>query len=277
MNNSIIVLLGLLVVLLPFGTSMNAMGIAESEYYTDEYMKYANDMVAHYEDESSYANDGYKSDQSSYENNNYDRKYPSYKQDSNSYGYDDKYKSKDRDSNSVSLSKINCENVNNNFNNVVIGNLNIGNSGEQEAGNSNGALNANTYGNAGERYNDGYQKDKDKDIQCIINNNNTIITGDGGNATDGNVTGTCEECFTLNLNAAQIEDVENLLSLQTNNAITTIEGLCDFLSNPDTTNDAKILLLGSVLILDVGVEIRQAIASCLIDLGLIEPVTPRSP
>ena len=59
-------------------------------------------------------------------NNNYNLKYPSYKQDSNSYGYDDKYKSKDRDS-SVRINKIKCENVNNNFNNVVIGNLSIGN------------------------------------------------------------------------------------------------------------------------------------------------------
>jgi hypothetical protein len=57
----------------------NAMAITEAEYYTDQYMGYANDMVNEYEDEPSYANnDGYKPDRSSYVNNNYDREYPSY-------------------------------------------------------------------------------------------------------------------------------------------------------------------------------------------------------
>ena len=124
-------------------------------------------MVAYYEDEPSYVNDGYELDQSLYENNNYDLKYPSYKQDSNSYGYDDKYKSKDRDIN-VRISKIKWENVNNNFNNIVIGNLSIGNSGSRGVVSDdgiNGASTANTFGNNGEKYYDGYQKDKD--IKCV--------------------------------------------------------------------------------------------------------------
>ena len=105
-----------------------------------------------------------------YKNDNHESAdYPSYEKDN--------YNSKDT---SVSINKINCENVNNNFNNVVIGNLNIGNSGSGGGAASddgtNGASTANAYGNNGERYNnDGYQKDKG--ITCIINNNNTILSG----------------------------------------------------------------------------------------------------
>ena len=186
MNKSIIILLGLLVVLLPFGSSNlinNANAIAsEDEYYTEQYDRYANDE--------------YKSDRSSYGNSNYDREYPSYKpdykQDDRSYGYEDnKYKSKDKERNIVSISNINCNTVNYNFDNVAIGNFSNGNSGiggSVANDGNNGALNANANGNVA-GYSDGYQKGKD--ITCIsnINNNNTNIqTGNGGNATNGNVT-----------------------------------------------------------------------------------------
>jgi hypothetical protein len=81
-----------MVITLPFGTSSNinnshANAITENEYYTDQYMGYANDMVKEYEDESSYASDGYggsEQDRRSYENDNdyYEpREYPSYKPD----------------------------------------------------------------------------------------------------------------------------------------------------------------------------------------------------
>ena len=244
MHKSIIILLGLLVFLLPFGPSSmnisNAMAITEAEYYTDHYMGYANDMVNEYEDESSYANnDGYKPDRSSYGNNNYDREYPSYKQESNSYGYDDKHKSKDRDSsNSVSISKIKCENVNNNFNNVVIENLNIGNSGNGGSTSddgSNGDQSANAYGNNGERYNDGYQKEKG--ITCQINNNNSIIAA--GNATDGNATDgegdLCEECFE-SLTPLQLEVItEGIIG-----ASQTVEALCNFLLAANVIDEEEL-------------------------------------
>ena len=108
----------------------------------------------------------------------------------------------------------------------VIGNVNgddnIGNDG---AANSNDVLNANANGNSGERNNDGYQKDKD--ISCIISNNNTIITGNGI-ATDGNenITDTCEECFLNNLNGTQLGIVLQLLP---NN---DLRQFCEFLSDP---------------------------------------------
>ena len=237
MHKSVIYLLGLLVILMPIGTSMNVMGIAENEYYTDKYMGYANDMVNEYEDESSYANnDGYESDSSSYGNDNYDLEYPSYKHDYNSdyqsYGYDNKYKSKDKDrDSSVSTSKIKCENVNNNFNNNVIENLNIGNSGrggDTSDDRTNGVLSANANGNNGERYNDGYQKAKG--VSCIINNNNTIITA--GNATDdnGNEILTCEECFNAFLTPEQIDAF-----LPTQGNFETLADYCADATAPNTT------------------------------------------
>lgn len=272
MHKSIIFLLGLLMVmLLPFGTGMNifstANAIAESEYYTDQYMGYADDMVNYYEDESSYANnDGYGSerDRSSYENNNYyDREeYPSYKSDYNSeynsdyQSYENKdYKSKDkdRDSNSVSISKINCNSVNYNVVGNVTGDNNIGNDGREEVADSNGALGANTYG---ERYNDGYQKDNG--ISCQITNNNTIVTG-GGNATNGNgnIPLTCEECFD-ELTAGQ------LLSLGQIYNVDTLEGLC--LALPGTS---EFTFVDALDLVGVSEEVAIEIVECLERAGIV--------
>src|SRR5262245_5671770 len=100
-KSSMIILLSSLVLLLSFGASMDAMSIAEDEFYTNQYLQYANNMVNEYDDLSSYKNKNYQ-----------DREYQSYKQDSNSYVNDDIYKFKDKDrSNSVSISKIKCENI----------------------------------------------------------------------------------------------------------------------------------------------------------------------
>ena len=199
---------------------------AEPYYDTDEYTKYAMNMVNESEDERSYANDGYGSEDGSYGNNNYHREYssyqPDYKQDDRLYGYDEKYKSKDKEtSNSISISKIKCENVNNNFNNNVIGNLSIGNSGRGGVASddgTNGALNANAYGNNGERYNDGYNK-KDKDFSCIINNNNTINNVIEGNETTPEVPLTCIECFEEFLTPAEFELIVS--------AIGSLDRFCD--------------------------------------------------
>jgi hypothetical protein len=292
MHKSIIYLLGLLVILMPIGTSMNAMAITENEYYTDKYMGYANDMVNHYEDESSYANDGYGGSEQdrSYGNNNYDREYPSYKsdykQDSNSYGYDDKYKLKDKDSsNSVSISKINCINNNVNINGNNTGDINVGNSGRgvSDDGTNGGILAGNEFGNDGERYFDGYNK-KDNGIVCEIDNsnNNTIITTDG-NAPDGDVPEpiTCELCFTLNANELEIEGIEERLFEFTEESeefdtLTTIEQLCQLLSVPLTPEQNEIVV---DLLLDITADLlvqnAEAILECLDELGLID-FTPDS-
>lgn len=247
MHKSILYLLGLLVMLLPFGTSSmsnsNAMAIGE-EYDSDYYQRYAMDMLNDYEDLSSYANE------------DYDSEYPSYKSDYNeeykSYGNND-YKSKD--SNSISISKIKCENVNNNFNNVVIGNLSIGNSGKGGSASddrSNGVLSANAYsGNNGERYNNGYQKDKD--VTCIINNNNTIITEGGGNVTEPL---TCEECFIEFLSETQIIGQIGTTSLE--EYCNSIEGLG--VSEAEFRNDLAFIGVSPANI--------NALIECLINAGI---------
>jgi hypothetical protein len=261
MHKSIVIfLLGLLAFLLPFGPSMNtsnAMAITEAEYYTDQYLEYANDMVNEYEDEPSYANDGYKSDRSSYGNNNYnDREYPSYKQDDRSYGYDDKYKSKDKNSNSVSLSKINCNSVNYNVLGDVTGDNNIGNDGTA-APNSNGALSTNAYGSNGERYNDGYQKERG--ITCQINNDNSIIA-----ATDGEID-PCAECFEP-LTPAQIESVAgNLLGLPPGSP-EAVEAICNFLSENDITETSFRAFLDFA---GVSTTVQNTLITCLEGAGVV--------
>jgi hypothetical protein len=289
MHKSIVILLlGLLAFLLPFGPSSmsisNVIAITENEYYTDQYMGYAEDMVNEYEDSSSYANnDGYKPDRSSYGNNNYDSEYPSYKSDykqhSNSYEYDDKYKSKDI----VSISKINCINNNVNINGNNTGDINVGNSGRgvsADDGTNGGVLAGNEFGNDGERYSDGYNK-KDNGIVCEIDNsnNNTIITT-GGNATDGDVPEpiTCELCFTLNANELEIERIEERLFEFTEESeeigtLTTIEQLCQALRNavPLTPegNEVVVNLLRDITA-DLLVQNADAILECLEELGLVD-------
>jgi hypothetical protein len=181
MNNSLLGLLGLMAVLVPFGTSMPAMGIADNEYYPDQHMRYGDDRYGSNQDRT-------------YENND--------------------YKQKDKDSsNSVSITKLNCINVNNNINGDVIGNVNVGNSanGATADNGNNEALNSNGYG-SNDRNNDGYQNSNGFSCISTNNNNNSIVTGGGnatnGNGTNGNVTLTCEECFVSILNETQIADLE---------------------------------------------------------------------
>ncbi|HEX5185355.1 MAG TPA: hypothetical protein VFV86_00570 [Nitrososphaeraceae archaeon] len=259
MNKTIIILLGLLVVLLPFGKSniiSNANAIAtEDEYYTDQYERYGNDE--------------YYSDRSSYGKSNYEREYPSfksdYKKDERSYGYEDnKYKSNDKERNIVSISNINCNTVNYNFNNVVIGNFSNGNSGiggaaAASADGINGALNTNANGN-NEGYNNGYQKGKD--ITCIanINNNNTnISTGaasnaTNGNATDGgndNATDPCVECFLEILNEDQIAEIETFFE---NGGLSIELDLLGTVSVTINSFEEFCVLVETVLDLGIGID-----------------------
>jgi hypothetical protein len=153
-------------------------------------------------------------DRKSYGMDSYDLQYPpSYKPDYykpkyQSYG-EDYYKSQ---KDSTTINKINCINSNNiNVNGDFNGNITTFAASSGLA--AKGDLSAGSFGgNSGERYYDGYDNNKkDKGFECIINNNNTntnIITVGGGNVTDGNVTLTCEECFTAILSAEELADLE---------------------------------------------------------------------
>ena len=122
---------------------------------------------------------------SSYKPNNYKpAEYPSSQgvKDNNNY-----YKSqKDSSSSkkSVSLNKIKCINDNLNIDGENTGNITIGNKGTAEGYLSGYSSGGSGYGGGEGYYDNGYNKKKDKGIDCIINNNNTNTNiGGGGNQT----------------------------------------------------------------------------------------------
>ncbi len=100
----------------------------------------------------------------------------------------------------------------------------------------------------------------DSRIVCINNNNNIIVEEEAELPT-------CEECFTENLNAAQLEDVEEYLSGTT---FEDLEGLCAFLSDPTNPNTEKLLAFQEIFIaVIIPVETFSDILECLEELGLI--------
>jgi hypothetical protein len=235
--------------LLPFGTSMNnsnVMAIPEDEYYTDQYINYAMDMVNDYEDGSSYSN------------------YGGYDSEDKSYVNDHKHKSKDKDSSSsISLNKLNCINNNVNINGNNTGDINVGNSGRSAStspGTDEGYLGV---GSLGGNYGEGYNKQKDQGFNCIINNNNTntnIVLGGGGNVTDGNGNvpepQTCEECFRAFLTE---EEIDAFLGSE------TLEGYCDAVESGNI-NEAQIMV---DLAGDASMDDINAIIECLENLGIL--------
>jgi hypothetical protein len=142
-----------------------------------------------------------------YNNDNYESKYTS-------YGKDNSYKSKD----GASIKKINCVNININGNsNGDINNFarspgnGIATAAEDE---TEGEFSTSSFEN-GEKYNgydDGYKKDKDFD--CIIdNNNNNGETGDSDGVGDGVGDGVeaCVDCFEEYLDPTQLAAVNTAL------------------------------------------------------------------
>lgn len=225
-------MLGLLVVLLPFGSSNlnNANAIAsEDEYYNEQYdERYAND------------NDYFGPEQE------------------RSYSYDDDYKSKDRDrSISVSITEKNCINVNNNINGDVIGNISVGNS-QQTSEDRPDEVGVNTYGNNGER---NYEGSKDKGTSCVTNNNNTntnIITN-AGNGTNGNATLSCVECFEDFLTPQEIELFESA-------QLRTIETQCFLIESGQVD---EIATRNTLLGLNISEFTVDALIDCLIKGGFL--------
>ena len=79
------------------------------------------------------------------------------------------YKSKDNTN--VNVNKIKCINDNININGVNSGDVNVGNKGQvQQAGNSLGYYDETNTNNG--YYEKGYNNKKDKDFDCLINNDN---------------------------------------------------------------------------------------------------------
>ena len=276
MHNSIILflLVGLLVMLIPFGSSMNiflnALAVEMNpdmnnddlsqryeRFYKDDNFReaYYNYHKQHHQQEqkqpTSYNNDySYDSDS--------EPEYSSYKLDYkpeyNSYEKDNSYPSKDS-------SNVKCNNINVNLN----GDIDIGASqaldalATDEAQTSNeGEIGASNLGNDGGS--DGGRptgSDSDSRFACINNNNNVVNDATDGNGNGDDGADTCVECFTKSLTEDQLEGLELAL-----------EGGIDITIGGETITIDSLLELWTELKVATPEEIIPALNAILGSLGL---------
>ena len=202
-----------------------------------------------------------------------DQKYNTYEQDygmdngyddNQSYGKDSNSYDKSKDSSNVILKKVKCNNINanlNGFNGVDINALPTALRGlaiEVQASEDEGEIGASFFGSDG-----GRPSGSDTDSRICINNNDFNVNERGTTPEP-----TCEECFTKNLNEAQLDAVADYLSGTT---FEDLEGLCEFLSDPTNPNTEKLRAitdLFTVVIIPIDPTFNN-ILKCLEDLGLI--------
>jgi hypothetical protein len=98
---------------------------------------------------------------------------------------------------------------------------------------------------------------------CINNNNNTIIEAEPPIPEQI----TCEECFINNLNDTQLQDFEDALE----RSGFTLESFCEFLSNPEISNEQKSIDLVDLLV-DAGIfgDDQVPIIDCLEASGIFD-------
>jgi hypothetical protein len=230
----------------------NVMAITESEYYTDQYMKYADNMINELEDDSLYIQDGYNSDKKRYDN----------------------YDHKQKDSKSVSISNINCKSININNNGEI--NISGATSGIAEAGEGSEVGQTASISGNGERYLDSF---KDKNPLCITINNNTIVNNNATADDNGVVTCpncTCEECFTKLLTPQQVANMEIIFEVGVRIVIdgepliiNSFSEFCDVLAQREVTLEGTTNSLEDLLGLQVNPQQIPVIAACIANaLGL---------
>ena len=231
---------------------------AQQEYYYEE--------MNGYDERPSY----YKND-NNYEPREYPSYQPDYKPQYSSYEKDNNYKSKKDNGESISLNinKLKCINNNVNINGNNNGSINVGNSGSSATGSGTdqGYLGVGSYGDNGEGYNKGYNKQKDQGFTCIINNtnNNTIVTG---NVTDGNEAETqpCEDCILDSLSPEQEIDLEEAIQFLTD--LPDLESLCEYLADETILPLNKYDTLTQILFrAEVPSDTIDDILDCLRALG----------
>jgi hypothetical protein len=104
---------------------------------------------------------------------------------------------------------------------------------------------------------------------CFINDNDTIvIENGGGNGTDGNATGTCEDCFNKILSPKQIDDI---LALLIDSGFENLEDLCTlfFLNSEIGGGVSYSLFVGDLLKLDIPIATVIKLVECLINTGIV--------
>jgi hypothetical protein len=207
--------------------------------------------------------------------------YPSFKQDNNYY------KSKD---NSISIKKVNCNNVNLNINDASVNNVGRPPIGDTTSLDASGTedqeiTTENNFANGERNGNNGFKKDKDGFVYVCINNNNN--EGQGEETPSGPGPGPIDPCVLCFLNADIVDEIELTLQLPgflilelpgvdlfIGADILTIEQLCRVLQDhtPQLTVDQLPLLL-DVLDIDIGVDLSQTdleiLEKCLIDTRII--------
>ena len=202
------------------------------------------------------------------------------------YGMDDSYRPTEYQDNNnynklkdnVSIEKIKCNNININFLGNNTGDINLSNNGQvtPTSGADTEEGYSNAYSSDGERYNEGYNNNKeDIGFVCTINNNNTNF---GGNQTISKPS-TCEECFTA-IPATHLPVLNAYLAVNPvvigteSEIVGNIEGLCNLIQNepPNTISQAQIeSILGEAFSNLAGSEsIIDSIIECL--LGLEPPI-----
>ena len=132
----------------------------------------------------------------------------------------------------VSVSPLNCNNINvnvNGFNGATLPTALSGLATDEAQAADEGEVGASSLGNGGGSDGGGRPSGSDSDSRfvCINNNNNIVVEGEEPL--------TCEECFINNLNDMQLQNLKNTLEVSG----LTLDSFCEFLSNPGISNDQK--------------------------------------
>jgi len=107
---------------------------------------------------------------------------------------------------------------------------------------------------------------------CFINDNDTIvIENGGGNGTDGNATGTCEDCFNKILSPKQIDDFITAAINEGTEGIGNLEDVCTLIflnSRIGGGLDYSVFVQGLVQV-DVPLATANKLVECLINTGAV--------
>ena len=183
----------------------------------------------------------------------------------NDYGYDNYYNNyyPEPKSSHTDIQKINCVNSNLNVNGIDITQIPQDSTATAAANEEASPVGANAQN--GNALADRINLERNLVNVCVNVNENEQIKGPP----------TCEDCFTQNLDA---EDLENLFPFGFGGQIVDdLEELCNILEGLTTEQDKMtwyFVLSFVMLFAGISEEERQEVLDCLVELGLIMPLSP---